>query len=129
MLRAVALRDSGLVPLLLALAACGGGEQKQADADARAAAFVPPSVTSRLDYGSAQERRFHRLDRNGDDVLTPNEIPRPDSRILQYDADKDGDISLSEFTTGTMARFDRMDLNRDGTVTSEERKTSNEGRR
>lgn len=129
MSRAVALRDSGLVPLLLALAACGGGEQKQADADARAAAFVPPSVTSRLDYGSAQERRFHRLDRNGDDVLTPNEIPRPDSRILQYDADKDGDVSLSEFTTGTMARFDRMDLNRDGTVTSEERKTSNEDRR
>lgn len=115
--------------MLLALAGCGGGEQKKADADARAAAFVPPSVTSRLDFGSAQERRFHRLDRNGDDVLTPNEIPRPDSRILQYDADKDGDISLAEFTTGTMARFDRMDLNRDGTVTSEERETSNEGRR
>lgn len=129
MLRAGALRNSWLIAIILGLAACGGAEQKQEAADARAASFVPPSVTSRLDYGSAQERRFHRLDRNGDDVLTPNEIPRPDSRILQYDTDKDGDISLAEFTAGTMARFDRMDLNRDGTVTSEERKTSNEGRR
>jgi len=105
-------------------AGCQQAEKKQAAADAKAAGFTPPSVTSRLDWGSRGERLFHRLDRDGDDVLTPNEIPRPDSRLLEYDRDKDGDVSLVEFTEGTMDRFDRMDLNRDGTVTSEERETA-----
>jgi len=124
----IAVTMTGLA-CALALAACGKAEEKQAAADAKAAGFVPPSVTSRLDWGAAGERRFHALDRNGDDVLTSNEVPRPDSRILRYDRDGDGDVSLVEFSEGTMARFDRMDLNRDGTVTSEERQTSGEGRR
>ena len=66
------------------------------------------------------ERRFRNLDRNGDDHLDKSELPRQDSRLLNLDRDKDGEISLIEWGEGTLKRFDQMDLNRDGTVTSEE---------
>jgi len=82
------------------LAACGQkAEEKaaQADAVANAAGFVPPAVTSRVDFSTAMEQRFRSLDRN-----------------------KDGVISQIEWSEGTMRRFDQMDLNHDGTVTSEE---------
>ena len=113
----------------LALTACGQSEKKQAAADAKASGFVPPSVTSRLDYGGQQERRFRQLDRNGDDALDQTELPRPDARVAGFDRDGDGRVTLNEYSQSALERFDRMDLNRDGTVTSEERKTSNEGRR
>ena len=41
---------------------------------------------------------------------------------------KEGKISLIEWRDGTLRRFDQMDLNRDGTVTSEERETYRSGR-
>lgn len=110
-----------------ALCACGGGEEDGAAADAKAADFTPPAVTSRLDWGGQQERRFNRLDRNSDGKLTDVEFPRVDSRLVRADANGDGEVTKIEFTEGAMARFDRMDLNRDGTVTSEERETSRGG--
>lgn len=103
-----------------ALAGCGARDDKAAQADANAAGFVPPAVTSRVDFSSAMERRFRNLDRNGDDHLDKSELPRQDSRLLNLDRDKDGEISLIEWGEGTLKRFDQMDLNRDGTVTSEE---------
>jgi hypothetical protein len=113
--------------LLVLLGACGTSEEERAAADRAAAksGFVPPSVMSRIDYGSRQERRFRRLDHDADDVLTEAEIPAPfRARLMPYDKDKDGDISLTEFSEGSLARFDAVDLNRDGTVTSEEMKTA-----
>ncbi len=103
-----------------ALAGCGAREEKAAQADANAAGFVPPAVTSRVDFSSAMERRFRELDRNGDDHLDKSELPRQNSRLMNLDRDKDGEISLIEWGEGTVRRFDQMDLNRDGTVTSEE---------
>lgn len=108
-------------------AGCGDREEKRAAADANAADFVPPAVTSRLDWGGRQERRFNTLDRNVDGKLTRDEWPRANSRIAGYDANKDGEITKGEFSEGVMARFDRMDLNRDGTVTSEEQDTTRNG--
>lgn len=108
----------------LALAACGRDEgEARREADRRAAEFTPPSVTSRLDFGSAAARRFRAMDRDGDDVLTHDELPRTDSRILRFDRNGDGEITETEFSEGALAFFDRMDLNQDGTVTSEERRT------
>lgn len=108
----------------LAVAACGpSADEKRAQADAKAAAFRPPSVTSRLDYGSSAERRFRNLDRNGDDVLEATELPRVESRLNQLDRNHDGEITSTEWSEGMLARFDAMDLNRDGTVTTEERDT------
>lgn len=104
----------------LALAACGRHDDKAAQADANAAGFVPPAVTSRVDFASAMERRFRSLDRNGDDHLDATELPRQNSRLMAMDRDKDGQISAIEWSEGTLRRFDQMDLNHDGTVTSEE---------
>ncbi len=109
------------------LAGCGDKAAERAAADANAAGFTPPAVTSRLDWGGQQERRFARLDRNADGKLTDDEFPRVDSRLGRADANGDGAITKIEFTTATMARFDRMDLNRDGTVTSEEQETTRNG--
>ena len=117
----------GLAAMALALGACGGkrGDEKRASADAKAAGFVPPSVTSRLDYGGAMDRRFRALDRNGDDFLSADELPRNNPRRLRaLDRNGDGKISAIEFSEGMLARFDRMDLNHDGTVTSEERRSA-----
>lgn len=106
-----------------ALAGCGGkSEEKaaQADAVANAAGFVPPAVTSRVDFTTAMEQRFRSLDRNGDDRIDASELPRRNSRLMGLDRNKDGVISQIEWSEGTLKRFDRMDLNHDGTVTSEE---------
>ena len=103
-----------------ALAGCHARDDKAAQADANAAGFVPPAVTSRVDFSSAMERRFRTLDRNGDDRLDESELPRRNSRLMAFDRDKDGQISLIEWGEGTVRRFDQMDLNHDGTVTSEE---------
>ncbi len=91
-----------------------------ADANANAAGFTPPAVMSRIDFGTSMERRFRQLDRNKDDRLTPDELPRARSRLMQLDRDGNGSVSPTEFSEGMLKRFDAMDLNHDGTVTSEE---------
>jgi Ca2+-binding EF-hand superfamily protein len=106
------------------MSACGDKDAQRAQADANAVGFVPPSVTSRLDFGASMERRFRTLDRNADDRITKDELPAPNARIKAFDRNKDGIITAIEWSEGTLAWFDRMDLNRDGTVTSEERAES-----
>ena len=114
-----------VVGAALVLAACGASpEETRRAADAKARNFVPPSVITRTDYGSQADRRFRRLDRDGDDVITATELPRADSRLRELDRNGDTNITLSEWGEGMLARFDGMDLNRDGTLTSEERMTA-----
>ena len=108
----------------LFMSACDDKDAQRAQADANAVGFVPPSVTSRLDFGASMERRFRTLDRNADDRITKEELPAPNARIKAFDRNKDGVITAIEWSEGTLAWFDRMDLNRDGTVTSEERAES-----
>ena len=113
---------TAMLAVATTLAACGPGpDEKRKAADAKAAAFTPPSVTSRLDFGSSMTRRFRTLDRNADDEIDRTELPRRNTRLLELDRNGDGKISSIEFSEGMLARFDRMDLNHDGTVTSEER--------
>ncbi len=106
------------------VSACGDKDAQRAQADANAVGFVPPSVTSRLDFGASMERRFRTLDRNADDRITKDELPAPNARIKAFDRNKDGVITAIEWSEGTLAWFDKMDLNHDGTVTSEERAES-----
>ncbi|MET4595581.1 MULTISPECIES: EF-hand domain-containing protein [unclassified Sphingomonas] len=114
----------GVMAAGLVVAGCGDKDAHRAQADAGAAGFVPPSVTSRLDFGASMERRFRTLDRNADDRITKDELPSPNARIKAFDRNKDGVITAIEWSEGTLQWFDRMDLNRDGTVTSEERAES-----
>ncbi|MBB4088176.1 hypothetical protein [Sphingomonas carotinifaciens] len=106
--------------------ACNNHSEEKREADQRAAAagFVPPSVTSRVDFGGMMDRRFRTLDRDGNDIITDNEMPSGNSRIRELDRNGDGEVTHSEFSEGTLNWFDRMDLNRDGAVTSEERESS-----
>ncbi len=107
---------------LLALAACGGPSKQQKAAYAEAAKhFVPPSTMPRAEFGGIIERRFHDLDHDGDLYLSPDELPTRDSPYMAFDKDGDGRISSQEWSQGMLARFDREDLNHDGTVTSVER--------
>jgi Ca2+-binding EF-hand superfamily protein len=76
---------------------------------------------------------FQRLDANHDGVLTRAEAdqgvaqfssPRGGGRIQRMIAQAFGDsqsITLQQFETQALARFDAQDLNHDGTVTAAER--------
>ncbi len=111
------------------VAGCGPSKrEKRAIADAKAANFIPPAVTSRVDFGSSIDRRFRALDRNGDNYLTPEEMPAKNrARFMAFDKDGDGKVSEIEFSDGQLARFDHDDLNHDGTVTSEEQHAARTG--
>ena len=111
----------GVIAAGLIVSGCGDKDAQRAEADAGAVGFVPPSVTSRLDFGASMERRFRTLDRNADDRITKDELPSPNARIKAFDRNKDGVITEVEWSEGTLRWFDRMDLNHYGTVTSEER--------
>lgn len=114
---------AALVPLL---AACGKSEEDH-DETAAAANYTPPTVTSRLDFGSEIERRFHAFDTNRDDKITADELPER-LRPMIARGDKNGDSALSsqEWSELLLDWFDRNDLNKDGTLTSEERETYRE---
>ena len=78
-----------------------------------------------------RDAAFAKLDANGDGNISHAEfnekaklptIKDADAKpfLDRFDANKDGEISLEEFRTPTMANFARMDLNHDGTVTPAE---------
>ena len=50
--------------------------------------------------------------------------PGPVNRLgaRAADADNDGAVSQAEFTTAALARFDRIDANKDGTIGADERR-------
>jgi len=89
----------GVMAAGLVVAGCGDKDAQRAQADAGAAGFVPPSVTSRLDFGASMERRFRTLDRNADDRITKDELPSPNARIKAFDRNKDGALSRAELLT------------------------------
>ena len=88
-----------------------------------AGGFTPPTSVSRADYGGRIERRFRKLDANGDGKLEKSELPaqRADRMIRRMDKNADGVIDAKEWSDGMLARFDRQDTNHDGNLTSDER--------
>ena len=74
----------------------------------------------------AQGRAMH-----GERKMAMNEAPRANGRehrakgghlVKMADADKDGRITLPEMTAAALQHFDRIDTNRDGRITPDERK-------
>lgn len=103
------------------LAACSN--QPEAS-DEELEEFNPPTVLLRGDVVPRQQRRFERLDKNNDDVLTPDEYGRRSERLRRFDANNDGKVTKSELVEGALNRFDSQDANKDQQVTPQERQTA-----
>ena len=92
-------------------------------AQSRAAAQAQANIAKRL------ETEFNRLDANKDGQLSPAEfkagapVPRvtPAAQMLQqFDRNKNGKVEQEEFRAVPLANFDRIDTNKDGTISIEE---------
>ena len=87
----------------------------------------------KAEIASAVQRAFAKLDTNKDGRLSLEEYgaaaPKIDARpaenaaelVRLLDTDKNGKISGDEFKRRTLAGFDKLDTNKDGTVTPTER--------
>ena len=55
--------------------------------------------------------------------------PRSDFGMLRHDANKDGQLTLNEFTTALQTQFAIQDADGNGVITGQERETAREARR
>jgi EF-hand domain pair/EF hand len=88
-------------------------------------------VVTKAELIAFRANNFGRLDRDGNGVLTRADIPAFMSRLnssldfnslmQQFDANKDGKISRTEFVDGPTVIFDGADANHDGMLTTAER--------
>lgn len=78
-----------------------------------------------------REAAFTAMDKNKDGQLSRDEFlaagpqvngPAPDgSKVMgRMDTDKDGKLTLTEFSSAPLSNFDRLDTNRDGTISPDE---------
>jgi Ca2+-binding EF-hand superfamily protein len=90
-------------------------------------------ATRKAELADAVKRAFTKLDSNKDGRLSIEEYgaaaPKIDAEpagnaaelLTLLDTDKNGKISTDEFRRRTLAGFDKLDANKDGTVTPAER--------
>lgn len=80
------------------------------------------------DMQARSDRRFNRMDANGDGVITADEMDgdgdgggRGGRMLERADANNDGRITRAEMQAASQAMFRMMDANGDGTVSEDER--------
>ena len=90
-------------------------------------------ANQKAEIAAAVQRAFAKLDANKDGRLSIEEFgaaaPKVDANpaanaaelVRMLDTDKNGKISSDEFKRRTLAGFDKLDTNKDGTVTPAER--------
>ena len=91
---------------------------------------------SKADFEGQQTRKYGRYDLNGDGKLPAEELlkARPKrmdgsaytlesvaKSLAKKDTDGDGVVTIAEAVAAEMPRFDKMDANKDGMVSSEEK--------
>jgi Ca2+-binding EF-hand superfamily protein len=98
------------------------------------AAIVKRAAEAQVMISQRQKQEFDKLDTNKDGRLTLAEYQAgttirakdnaADVRMGQLDANKDGSVTAAEFRALTMAQFDKLDTNRDGVLSPQERPTA-----
>lgn len=96
-------------------AAGRGGGMPRADTD-------NDGAISRAEFMAQSEKRFARLDANGDGEISGDELPGRSGLVASADTNKDGKISKAEYMAQAAARFAKMDANGDGKITPDEMK-------
>jgi EF hand domain-containing protein len=70
---------------------------------------------------AASKRRFERMDKNKNGVVTKDEVPdRAEHYFARTDANKDGQVTLAEAQAAAQAWFQKLDANKDGVLTENE---------
>lgn len=90
----------------------------------RKAAFerIDADKNGAIDFAEFSAQREARAERRGGDGARMGRRGHGGRGLARMaDADKDGAITRAEFTGAALARFDRIDANRDGTISAEER--------
>lgn len=122
------LASAAVIVASAALAAPGGGERHNPDADG-------DGIITRAEVDADVARRFARMDVNKDGKLdqADREAAMAErakkrggepGRMARGDANGDGAISADEMRLAAMARFDRADANKDGQLTAAEREAA-----
>ena len=80
------------------------------------------------------EEEFRKLDANKDGMLNLSEFTAAapnarakasaDSRLDKFDLNQDGEITLDEFKTPVLGNFDRIDADKNGVLTDEEKRNA-----
>ena len=82
-----------------------------------------------LDRSDRRKVAFERLDADRDGALSLEEFSAVRERRGQRlatrgrgaDTNRDGSVTRAEFTSAALARFDRVDIDKDGTISDSER--------
>ena len=74
---------------------------------------------------SKEEKRFNRIDKNGDEIITLPEIVHPRrNRFANLDLDKDGKLSFEEWAITTIEKFEGADADGNARLTRAEYATT-----